>query len=142
MGDGVPDHVEKEFRSYLNCGILAHGLARARGTCTPRAGTFCTRSDRSWGTTRNGAGILSGLNETFWHQGTQVEDYVSRKAGVDLSKVFDQYLRTTTVPTLEYRIEGNTIPYRWANVVPGFDMQMGATLTDAGYAEIHPTEDW
>jgi hypothetical protein len=30
MGDGVPDHVEKEFRSYLTCGILAHGFARAR----------------------------------------------------------------------------------------------------------------
>ena len=25
IGDGVPDHVEKEFRSYLTCGILAHG---------------------------------------------------------------------------------------------------------------------
>ena len=24
MGDGVPDHVENEFRSYLRCGILAH----------------------------------------------------------------------------------------------------------------------
>jgi len=30
MGDGVPDHVEKELRSYLTCGILAHGFARAR----------------------------------------------------------------------------------------------------------------
>ena len=34
MGDGVPDHVEKEFRTYLKCGILAHGFARARcATC-------------------------------------------------------------------------------------------------------------
>ena len=30
MGDGVPDHMEKEFRSYRKCGILAHGFARAR----------------------------------------------------------------------------------------------------------------
>ena len=30
MGDGVPSYVEKEFRSYLKCGILAHGFARAR----------------------------------------------------------------------------------------------------------------
>ena len=30
MGDGVPDHVEEEFRSYLKCGILAQGFARAR----------------------------------------------------------------------------------------------------------------
>jgi len=34
MDDGVPDHVEKELRSYLKCGILAHGFARARcATC-------------------------------------------------------------------------------------------------------------
>jgi hypothetical protein len=30
MGEGAPDSVEKEFRSYLKCGILAHGFARAR----------------------------------------------------------------------------------------------------------------
>jgi len=30
MGDGVPAYVENAFRSYLRCGILAHGFARAR----------------------------------------------------------------------------------------------------------------
>jgi hypothetical protein len=29
-GDGVPQYVEGEFRRYLECGILAHGFARAR----------------------------------------------------------------------------------------------------------------
>ena len=33
-GDGVPQYVEREFRHYLECGILAHGFARARcGEC-------------------------------------------------------------------------------------------------------------
>jgi len=33
-GDGVPPYVEREFRRYLECGILAHGFARARcGEC-------------------------------------------------------------------------------------------------------------
>ena len=33
-GDSVPAHVEQEFRRYLDCGILAHGFARARcGQC-------------------------------------------------------------------------------------------------------------
>ena len=32
--DPVPAHVEREFRRYLECGILAHGFARARcGQC-------------------------------------------------------------------------------------------------------------
>lgn len=33
-GSSVPAHVEGEFRRYLECGILAHGFARARcGQC-------------------------------------------------------------------------------------------------------------
>jgi len=30
MGAGVPAWVERDFRAYLRCGILAHGFARAR----------------------------------------------------------------------------------------------------------------
>ena len=30
MGGGVPAWVERDFRAYLRCGILAHGFARAR----------------------------------------------------------------------------------------------------------------
>ncbi len=89
--------------------------------------------------------ILRGLNEEFRYQavaGTQVEAYISREAGIDLSKVFDQYLRTTMVPALEYRIEGSDLSYRWSEVVPGFDMQIGVTLDDNGYTVIHPTERW
>jgi aminopeptidase N len=89
--------------------------------------------------------ILRGLNEEFRYQavaGTEVEAYMSREAGVDLSKIFDQYLRTTMIPVLEYRIDGSTLSYRWSEVVPGFDMQVGVTLTDDGYTVIHPTESW
>jgi len=32
MGWGVPRWVERDFRSYLRCGILAHGFARVRCT--------------------------------------------------------------------------------------------------------------
>ena len=33
-GDPIPAHVEREFRRYLECGVLAHGFARARcGQC-------------------------------------------------------------------------------------------------------------
>jgi aminopeptidase N len=48
--------------------------------------------------------ILRGLNKTFYHQTVttqQVENYISEKAKRNFSKVFDQYLRTTQIPTLE-----------------------------------------
>src|SRR6266566_1361712 len=91
------------------------------------------------------SGILRGLNKTFWHQtvtGAQIEAYISEHAGTDLTKVFDQYLRTTMVPVLEYRIEGSTLHYRWTNVVPGFTMPVKVTLSAAGFSEIRPTEEW
>ena len=86
--------------------------------------------------------ILRGLSKTFYHQtvtGAQIEEYISQQAGIDLSKVFAQYLTTTQIPVLEYSTKGNTLTYRWSNVVPGFDMPVRVTLADSGYAMIKPT---
>jgi aminopeptidase N len=86
--------------------------------------------------------ILRGLNKAFWHQtvtGAQVEQYISDRAGIDLSRVFAQYLTTTKVPVLAYAIRGKTLTYRWTNVIPGFDMPVRVTLADSGYALIRPT---
>jgi aminopeptidase N len=89
--------------------------------------------------------ILRGLQSTFRHQtvtGMQVRDYISRQSGIDLSKVFQQYLETTRVPVLEYRIDAGNLRYRWANVVPGFDMPVKVKITQGGWTMLHPTEQW
>ena len=89
--------------------------------------------------------ILRGLNQTFRHQtvtGTQVEDFISREAGIDLSKVFAQYLTTTQIPAFEYRIQGGTLSYRWTSVVPGFDMPLRVNVSGLGTQVLHPTEAW
>lgn len=90
-------------------------------------------------------GILRGLNATFGRQavtGAQVQEYMSREAGIDLSRVFRQYLTTTRVPVLEYRIQAGTLSYRWTNVVPGFDMPVRVTLAPGAFERIRPTEQW
>ncbi len=90
-------------------------------------------------------GILRGAQQTFRHQtitGSQLEEYMSRQAGVNLGKVFDQYLRTTKIPMLEYSVDAGTLSYRWANVVPGFDMPVRVTLGDAKYLLLKPTDSW
>jgi aminopeptidase N len=89
--------------------------------------------------------ILRGLNHDFRRQtvtGAQVQEYISRQSGIDLGKVFEQYLTTTQIPVLEYRVEGSTLSYRWANVVPGFDMPVRVTLSGEGFALIRPTTEW
>jgi aminopeptidase N len=90
-------------------------------------------------------GILRGLNETFRHKtvtGAEIEAHIARQAGMDLSKIYDQYLRTTMIPTLEYRITGDTLQYRWSAVVPGFDMPVRVTLQWPELTLIRPTEQW
>jgi aminopeptidase N len=90
-------------------------------------------------------GIMRGLGKTFWHQtvtGKQIEDYISRQSGMNLGKVFDQYLRTTKVPTLEYKLQGSRLSYRWTNVVPGFAMPVKVTTAPGELTWIRPTESW
>jgi len=90
-------------------------------------------------------GILRGLNATFWHQtvtSAQIEDYIADQAGLDLSAVFDEYLRTTLVPTLEWRMSDGKLSFRWTDVVPGFAMPVRVMLQPGRPAWIHPTERW
>lgn len=89
--------------------------------------------------------VLRGINQVFAKQtvsGKQIEDYMSRNTRLDLEKVFDQYLRTTRIPVLEYRIEGTTLFHRWTNVVPGFDMPVKVTLSPGRFSFIQPIERW
>jgi aminopeptidase N len=90
-------------------------------------------------------GILRGLNKTYWHQtvsGKQMEDYISRQSGMNLGKVFDQYLRTTKIPVLEYKLEGSRLSYRWNNVVRGFAMPVKVTTSTGVYGWIRPAQSW
>jgi aminopeptidase N len=88
---------------------------------------------------------LQGLNATFWHQtvtAQQVQEYMSTTTGTDLQKMFEQYLETTMVPVLEYRLDDHTLSYRWTNVIPGFDMPVDVALSPEGYIRLRPTEHW
>ncbi len=87
--------------------------------------------------------ILRGLNKTFYHQtvtSKEVEDYISTEAKKDFSKVFDQYLRTTKIPVLEYKIKKGTLTYHWTNCVNGFNMPIKVMLEKDIYTFIYPTE--
>jgi len=87
--------------------------------------------------------ILRGLNKTFYHQtvtSKQVEEYFSKIAKKDLSKIFDQYLRTKNVPVLEWKITGDRISYHWANCVKGFNMPV--RMADSGSTWLYPGTEW
>jgi aminopeptidase N len=90
-------------------------------------------------------GILRGLNQTFRHQtvtGKQVEEYIATQSGRDLSKVFDQYLRTTQIPVFDYRIQRDTLSFRWQSVIPGFDMPIRVTTGPGEWTVLKPSGRW
>jgi len=89
--------------------------------------------------------ILRGLNAEFRHQnvpGSKVEAYITRESGLDLGLVWDQFLRTTDIPLLEWSIENGLLSYRWQNVVHGFDMPIKVYLGTNEEIWLHPTEQW
>ncbi|MDO5969686.1 M1 family metallopeptidase [Flavivirga aquimarina] len=95
-------------------------------------------NDEKW---RN---ILRGLNKDFYHQTVttqQIENYLSLKTGIDLTAFFNQYLRTTKIPTLEYTIDKNTLKYRWTNTVDKFDMPIQVSINEKEQW-LFPKSDW
>lgn len=84
--------------------------------------------------------ILRGMNKDFYHQTVtteQIENYISQKSGIDFSTVFNQYLRTTKIPTLEYEQRGNQLYYRYQNVVDNFKLPLRI-----GSEMITPKTEW
>lgn len=94
--------------------------------------------DEKWRT------ILRGLNSTFYHQTVttkQIEDYLTSAIGIDLNPVFNQYLRDTRIPTLEYYFKDNQLGYRWTNCVAGFNMPVKLTLNGTEQL-LTPKTEW
>src|SRR5690606_24291941 len=88
--------------------------------------------------------ILIGLNKTFYHQtftSKQVEDYISKKSDINLTTFFDQYLRTTKIPKVEYAIENNKLKFRYTDIIENFEMPV-IMLINGKEEWIKPTSKW
>ena len=88
--------------------------------------------------------ILRGMNETFYHQTVtteQIENYLSESVGRNLQSFFDQYLRDTKIPTLEYLLKGDQLKYRWTNCNTTFDMPV-RIFVDEEEVWLSPVAQW
>lgn len=86
--------------------------------------------------------ILRGLNSTFWHQtvtSKQVESYINEQSGIDFTKLYDQYLRTTKIPVLKYALNGKQLNFHFENVVEGFSFRVRVKINGKD-VWITPTE--
>ena len=88
--------------------------------------------------------ILRGLNKTFYHQTVttaQIENYISKESGMNLSAFFNQYLRDIRIPNLEYIIVESELQYRWTNSVTNFEIPVRVIMDDKEQW-LHPTAKW
>ena len=97
-----------------------------------------TKDDEKW------RHILRKMNSKFYHETVttrQIEDFLSKEIGRDLNPFFNQYLRDTRIPVLEYKISEGKLYYKWNNVVSGFDMPVEIAGKQRTFW-IYPRESW
>ncbi|MFY7652892.1 MAG: M1 family metallopeptidase, partial [Chitinophagaceae bacterium] len=73
--------------------------------------------------------MLWGIQKQFGKKTTtskEVENYISKFAGIDFSPVFQQYLRTTQIPELQYVIDtvDKKIHLRFKNCISNFKLKL------------------
>ncbi|KPE50805.1 M1 family metallopeptidase [Chryseobacterium indologenes] len=148
----------EKYMDKKSADIYAQGLQNTIMNDTPIIGHYGVKSEGSGDMYPKGASmihtirqvinndekfrqILRGMNKDFYHQTVtsgQIEDYISSKAGIDLSGIFDQYLRTTKVPTLEYSQDNETLKFRYTNTIKNLKLPIRID----GEQTINPTEQW
>jgi aminopeptidase N len=88
--------------------------------------------------------LIHGFYQEFKYKNILTEDVVSyfnQHTGMDLTPIFDQYLRHTEIPVLELKFGDGTVSYRWKVDVPSFAMPV--RIGSAGNWElVTPTEEW
>ncbi len=90
--------------------------------------------------------ILRGLNKTFYHKTVttkQIEDYIIQQSGINFQKVFDQYLRTTQIPILEYYYNSSSkkLFFKYSNCIDGFQLPL-LILQNGNAIKLNPTKNW
>jgi hypothetical protein len=73
-----------------------------------------------------------------------VVQYFNQQTGMNLTPIFDQYLRHAALPALELKwneTEG-TVAYRWKADEPAFQMPVRVRTKDGRRQILHPTAEW
>ena len=99
---------------------------------------FVINDDEKWWN------ILNNFTSEFKHTTTDTESVVAffeAETGLELTPFFDQYLRYTKLPQLQFKKEKNVISYRWKTDVENFEIPVELS-NDAEEIRIYPTNKW
>jgi aminopeptidase N len=88
--------------------------------------------------------LLHDFYQHFKYQTIMTEDivaYFNQRMGMNLTPIFDQYLRHTALPTLELKFDDGAVSYRWQADEPKFAMPIRVGKKDH-WQIIQPTTEW
>jgi aminopeptidase N len=90
--------------------------------------------------------LLHDFYQHFKYQNIMTEDvvrYFNQHTGMNLTPIFDQYLRHSELPALELKFDeaAGTVAYRWKADEPGFRMPIRAGAKDH-WKILQPTVEW
>ncbi|MGH9931399.1 MAG: M1 family aminopeptidase, partial [Pyrinomonadaceae bacterium] len=88
--------------------------------------------------------LLRDFYQHFKYSNIMTEDivtYFNNKTGMNLTPIFDQYLRHTAIPVLELKFTNGMVSYRWKVDEPTFSMPVRVGAKDR-WQIIRPTTQW
>ena len=88
--------------------------------------------------------ILLNFSETFRHKIIDTETLISffnQESKLNLTPIFNQYLRYTTIPVLELKRNSKNLEYRWKTDVSDFKMPVDIKV-NGKEIRIAPTNSW
>ena len=115
----------------------AASTRRRRRTSTSRARSSSTRCEASSTTTRSGSKLIHDFYQHFKYQNIMTEDVVAffnQQTGLNLTPIFDQYLRHADLPVLELTFDEarRRVSYRWKADEPGFACRSASAAAATG----------
>ena len=140
---------------------LLEGIRKNIGNQAPLIGDYGVNSEGSPDMYPKGANLLNTLRSIYdddklwWntlkaftinyrHQTIDtktVEDFFNAPIELDLQPIFDQYLRHTELPMLEFKEDQDLINYRWKTDVGNFNMPVDIFVNEEEI-RIYPTNNW
>ncbi|MFS8086950.1 MAG: M1 family metallopeptidase [Acidobacteriota bacterium] len=88
--------------------------------------------------------LIRDFYQRFKYQSIMTEDmvaYFNRKTRMNLTPIFNQYLRHTALPVLELKFQQGAVSYRWVADEAGFAMPVRVGTRDH-WRIITPTSNW
>lgn len=85
--------------------------------------------------------LLREINQTFYHKTVstkELESFINKSTEINFTPLFNQYLRTTQIPVLQYKIKNHKLLFRYINCINEFNMPVKIN-TDYW---INPTIQW